>query len=301
MPMFSPFRALWKTLFHFRGYRPQRVTLLSLWRWLSQFPFSSGLGLLSTLDHVIYLSEDETQHTLASLNQGILSRLESDGYGIESVIYLSFDTAGSSSPVVLNLLRDAENLERRGAHLLSSQDIRGLKSVTGDIGAGAIVYVDDFCGTGSQFLRNRSQIAEHVTGAFSEFVLAPVICEEAYARVEDVGVVPIAGLKHTRGERPLHPACDLLPQDLKQRITDICYNMHPKLGLGFGELATMVVFYRNAPNTMPLVFRGNLGQSPLRGIFPRSDDLPYAPPTRLREKSIRLCQVEEGHQERCEP
>lgn len=273
--MLSFLRALWKILFYFRGYRPQPVTPLSVWRWLSQFPVSHRRQLLLLLDHVIYMSEQRTVASLVSLNQNILSRLRADDVELDRVIYVSIDTAGSSSPVMLNLLRDAENLVRRGAKFVDSKNRFSLRDLTGTIGSGAIVYVDDFAGTGKQFRGNREWAAQFILGTFSEFFLAPVICEEACQRMEESGVVPVSSLVHTTDQRPLHRESKILTDHWKSHIIDLCKEIHPKAGLGFGSLATMVVFYRNAPNTMPLVFRGSLKQSPYRGVFPRFDDFAF--------------------------
>lgn len=273
--MLSFLRAFWKILFYFRGYKPQPVTPLSVWRWLSQFPVSSRRQLLLLLNHVIYISEKATIQRLVSLNQNILARLRADDIGLDKVIYVAIDVAGSSSHVMLNLLRDAENLERRGARLVDSKDTYSLKDLIGTIGSGAIIYVDDFAGTGKQFRRNRDWTAQFILGTFSEFFLAPVICEEAYQRIEESGVVPVSSFMHTTDQRPLHRESKILTDDWKSHIIDLCKEINPNAGLGFGNLATMVVFYRNAPNTVPLVFRGSLKQSPYRGIFPRSDDLAF--------------------------
>jgi hypothetical protein len=40
------------------------------------------------------------------------------------------------------------------------------------------------------------------------------------------------------------------------------------------DLATMVVLYRNAPNSIPAVLRGSDKQAPFHGLFPRFKDLP---------------------------
>ena len=268
-------RVFWRIFFDFRGYRPQSVTPLSVGRWLSQFspPYRSQLYLL--LDHVVYYSEKATIQTLVSLNRRILDRLNSDCIGLDRTVYVAVDTAGSSSHVMLNLLRDAENLERKGASLVDSRDAYRLEELTSDIASGAIIYVDDFSGTGKQFRRARDWAAQFIVGAFSEFFLVPVICEEAHQRIAESGVVPVTSLTHTIQQRPLHRESEILSDDCKRNIVDLCAQINPNAGLGFNNLATMVVFYRNAPNTMPLVFRGSLGQSPYRGVFPRSDDLPF--------------------------
>ncbi len=215
-------RVLWKILFCFRDYEPQPVTLLSVWRWLFQFPSSCRNRLFRLLDYVIFVSERTTVQDLISLNQNILDKLSSDGIGLDSIICVAVDTAGSSSHVMLKMLRDAENLVRKGARLVDSQDARSLKKLTSDIGFGAIIYVDDFAGTGKQFRRNRDWAYQFIVGAFSEFFLAPVICEEAHQRIAESGVVPITRLRHTIGQRPLHQHSDILADDCREDIVNLC-------------------------------------------------------------------------------
>ena len=50
---------------------------------------------------------------------------------------------------------------------------------TNELEEGAIVYVDDFAGTGRQFCTTRDNVKENIVGSFVEFLLVPVICEEA--------------------------------------------------------------------------------------------------------------------------
>jgi hypothetical protein len=59
----------------------------------------------------------------------------------------------------------------------------------------------------------------------------------------------------------------------RERVAAICKGID-KFGLGYKGLATMVVLYRNAPNTVPVMLRGNVNQKPYFGIFPRWIDLP---------------------------
>lgn len=218
--MLSYLRALWKTLFSFRDYRPQPVTAKSVWRWLSQYPVSSRRHLLLLLDRIIYFSEKRTVGSLVSGNEIILSKLQQDGIGLDRVVYVAVDTAGSSSHVMLNLLRDAENLERKRAKLVDSRDIESLQESTGAIGSGAIIYVDDFAGTGKQFSGNRDWTAQYIIGSFSEFFLAPVICAEAWRRIESSGVVPVSNFTHTTDQRPLHQESKILPDNIKSHQSE---------------------------------------------------------------------------------
>jgi hypothetical protein len=226
------------------------------------------------LSKVIFITEGQTRSAIANLNKKIIGKLAADGIRPEQIIYVQIDEAGSSSPVMLNMLRDAANLGRRGFKFIDSKDITGLQELTSTINTGAIIYVDDFSGTGKQFTKNRRWVAQYIVGNFSEFFLAPCICEEAVNRISKVGVALYHQITHMKSERPLHPECAILENSIKEELRGICREINPAAGLGFEKLATMVILYRNAPNTVPLLFRGSLGQDPYIGIFPRSDDLP---------------------------
>jgi len=263
---------VFKLLTDFRDYKPQSVNPCAVFRWVRQYPLHCWGVLLALLDDVVYFSERETVSALSSLNERILGALAPEGIDITHVVYVSIDSAGSSSHLMLNLLRNTDNLEQQKAVLLDSKDLKGIHEHTRQIERGAVVYVDDFAGTGKQFCRNRNAMADYIVGSFSEFLLAPAICEEADRRIRTLGVEPIMHLLHTVDQRPLHRCCCGLSQARKVKVLDLCKQINRNCARGFGDLATMVVFYSNAPNTMPLVFRGNRGQSPYVGIFPRFDD-----------------------------
>lgn len=226
------------------------------------------------LSKVIFITEEQTKSALVTLNKKIIEKLDADGIKPEQIIYVQIDEAGSSSPVMLNMLRNTANLSRRGFNFTDSRDIIRLQELTSGINTGAIIYVDDFSGTGKQFTKNRRWVAQYILGNFSEFFLIPCICEEAVNRISRVGVALYYQITHLKSERPLHSECTILEDSIKDELRGICREINPATGLGFEKLATMVVLYQNAPNTIPLLFRGSLGQDPYIGIFPRSDDLP---------------------------
>lgn len=268
-------RALWRGITLFRHYQPQPVTALLLWRWLQQFPRNSWLELLALLGRLVFVSQTETDGYLEQQNNEVLSRLSVDGFGPDKIIYVALDTPGSSSGVMLNRLRDRQNLERRGAKFIYARDGDLMTKFSNALGSGAVVYVDDFSGSGRQFLRNRRKIAQFIAGNFSEFFVVACICEEGLTEVEAAGVVALPGMVHLKTARPLHDDCDLLNPISKQKLVGLSEGIHPRFGLGFERMATMVILARNAPNTTPLLFRGSLRQDPTKGIFPRWDDLPF--------------------------
>ena len=230
------------------GYRPKKVTVRSLLGWASQFPKEWRADLLEVAANLRFVSEAETVDWLETLNDGILRRLRRDGIGEKNVIYVATDKAGSSSGVMLNLLRDRANLERRGAVFVHYGEANKIQELTRRLRFGAVVYVDDFAGTGKQFLRSRKSVAESVVGAFSEFFLLPCICEEARCRIEREGVKAESGFVHTKSERPLRGECEFLEARVRDGLLALSSrHWKKKVGMGFDGLATNVVFYRNAP------------------------------------------------------
>ena len=72
----------------------------------------------------------------------------------------------AASGVMLNLLRDAARLEGRGCLFLHSCDVEGLREAAAHLGEGAVVYVDDFAGSGEQFCGVRDFVAELIPRNF---------------------------------------------------------------------------------------------------------------------------------------
>lgn len=260
----------------FRGYRPQPVTTQSFKKWIRQFESKDRAAILKLLNTVVYFTEEEVRATLVRLNRDLLKRLKEDGIPPEKIIYVQVHDAGSSSPVMLNMLRDAARLEQLKCYFKDSNDALGMNALTNKLEEGAIIYVDDFAGTGNQFCKQRKLMAQCIVGSFSEFFLVPSICEEAVSELATVGVEPVAGHKHLQADRPLHPSSTILGVEEKNRLTDLCKEINWNAGLGYKGLAAMVVLYRNAPNALPLILRGSLHQDPKCGIFPRITDRPLA-------------------------
>lgn len=264
-----------KAACRFTDYKPQAVTVESLETWLAQFPKQEHAILVRLLDRIRYFSEDETKSALLSLNERLVARLVKDGLTKHSIIYVQIGDAGSSSMAMLCMLRDAARLEGTGCSFLDSHNIPDLQETTGRLRNGAIVYVDDFSGTGNQFCSSHDFLAPYIQGNFSEFFLLPCICEEAERKVSSIGVEPIWHYRHRIADRPLHAECSRLRQGVRSRIVQLCRQVSGlSHGLGYRKMATMAVLYKNAPNTMPLVFRGNPSQDRYIGIFPRVQDLP---------------------------
>lgn len=258
----------------FHDYKPSPVTLSRTKKWIEQFNGKDRRTAKLLLKKVVYLSEKTTRNILVQQNQALMTRLAAVGLAPDKLVYIQVHDAGSSSPVMLNLLRDAAGLDRLGCHFVDAHDSLKLNKLTNEVGEGALIYVDDFVGTGNQFCKERQFAVQSVVGTFSEFLLVPCICEEGIYRLAKEGVEAVSGHVHSKVERPLHDNSHLLDSAAKQRMREINRGISAKMGLGYNDLATMVILYRNAPNTAPAVFRGSPNQAPFAGLFPRWKDLP---------------------------
>jgi hypothetical protein len=263
-------RAIWQ----FRGYDPQPITRKTFLRWLRQYPEADRPHLMALLEHVKFINRNEMRSILFDLNRQLMRRLEVDGISANRLLYLQVHDAGSSSPVVLNMLRDAAHLQRRGCHLIDASNAKAIYDTTNQLEYGAIIYVDDFLGTASQFEPVREFLARYIVGNFPEFVLAPAMTEEAILRLGRLGVEPVCRFVHGKADRPLNDASAIFQDDVRSRLVELCFDIDAMHGLGFGSIATMIIFYSGAPDTVPRILRGSSGQDPRCGIFPRHSDMP---------------------------
>jgi hypothetical protein len=262
--------AAWK----YRDYLPQPLTMRGVLRWIRQFDHNDRKPICELLGHVIYLPEKTVRQILIEQNAALMQRLIDAGLQPHQIIYMQVHDPGSSSPVMLNILRDAAHLDTRGCSFLDARNERGIADLTNDLAEGAIIYVDDFIGSGEQLGDERDFAMQFAVGNFVEFALVPSICEEGLIALEQRGIEVFAGHVHKKAERPLHNDSTILDLSTRDRLRTICNNIDGQIALGHRNMAVMVVLYRNAPDNVPVLLRGNAHQTPYVGVFPRTTDLP---------------------------
>lgn len=275
--MFEYGKAILNIWFKYSDYRPQPLTVSGLNAWIRQFPKKDRNTILYLFNSIEYISERETKRKLVHLNRELINSLEVrlEEFDYRKLIYSTFDTPGSSSHVMFNLLRDGDNLERKKVKIIDAGNAKMISEITADTPGGIIIYVDDFAGTGNQFKDAYNFASQYIQGTFSEFFMAPILCEEAYYNISSLGVIPVYDKIHKILDRPLHATSKILNEKDRDQLITICREINAKGGLGYKDMAAMVVYYRNAVNNMPQLFRGNLRQNPKIGIFPRSNDLDF--------------------------
>ena len=73
---------------------------------------------------------------------------------------------------IAEVLKEKAFLERMKCKFIDSKDVMGLNNTTNSIGDGAIIYIDDFIGSGTQLCKSRDFAFKHVIGNFSEFLVS---------------------------------------------------------------------------------------------------------------------------------
>ena len=260
---------IWRAYYRLRDYKPNRgqLTFFRVRDWVKQFPKECRDDAARLAANLVFLSQKQIISELTRLNTEIEERLVADDVSPKNIVYVSLDDPPSSSPAMCKLLRDQGDASSR--IFVPATSITKIYETTKRLRTGAIVYVDDFAGTGSQFKKARTDVRDYIDGTFSEFFLLPCICEEALGVVQDEGVVAIFTKCHTKSERPLLPESMFLEDKARKRLMEHSYNKWGQNSLGFGMLATNVILSHGSPDTTPIIFRGDLGQHPWFGIVPR--------------------------------
>ena len=263
--------------YRFRKYRPQRVSLKSVLAWLAQYPLQERSLVKRATLHIQYITDSVMLNELLERNSRLLQTLKNAQIPTKNIIYVSISDAGSSSHVILNMLRDHARLEAMGCKLLEAGNAGKLHETTAKLESGAIIYVDDFSGSGTQFCDQHNLIGGYIVGNFSQYFLLHTICEEAIQKIAKTGVDVWQAQIHERRLRPLSEASSLLTPNDREILVARAASIAKKGGLGYKNMASMVVFERNSPNTVPLIFRGDKGQKLFKGFIPRTTDLPPHP------------------------
>jgi hypothetical protein len=225
------------------------------------------------------MSDERIRRSLVRQYSTLRAKLDDAKIPLARTIFVSIDDAGSSSPVALNMLRDGAQLQQTQATLLDSKNIIGLHNKTAALARNndpmGIVYVDDFVGSGQQFEQSRTAAAANFVGNYSEFLLASVVCDEAIARLGSLGVEVLSPLVHSKAERPLLAGNSSVSATLRDQLLEISRRSLGSDGLGFNNMATMVILQSNAPDSTPLLLTGDYSVRPPKpGLFPRLQELP---------------------------
>ncbi|HWD37966.1 MAG TPA: hypothetical protein VG944_03905 [Fimbriimonas sp.] len=261
----------------FRNYSPRQITPLVAFRFLFQFPREVRGDIVNILKGVRYFSNEQVltlvkTEVVKSIESFLLARIPA-----ANIIVAPANMVGTSSNFVFEGVREAIGSEFPGVqfHLNGPSEARKFTSLKN---GAAVIFLDDFVGTGDQFLKSFRAWSDALGGRGARFVLiAAVACEEGKEKIEDKGALVQAPVIHTRGERLWQYCHENVGEDQMKRFAVLACELRTTQPFGHRNGGSMVVLSRNRPNNVSILFRGTDGQRIWYGLFPRSDQLVAKP------------------------
>lgn len=265
-------------------YRGAPVTSESVRAWLSQFGSNrKQRAVFELLKRLQFVSESEARSRLRSLHNTISRELgvleltsEQRKYSHIAVAYL--DKPGKSGAAYARLYANENRIYMNC--VIDRQE--SLQAARGETGHSALVFVDDFIGTGnsiiqylSEFFSERKNTNQEsapnifvaVTTGFSQGISAI----EDFISSEDLPVTLFVA--HTTGAEsrafadPSMFSSDETAAIALAEAKRFGESIEPKNPLGFGNIQSLVVFEDGCPNnTLPILWQRGKKWTPL---FPR--------------------------------
>lgn len=257
----------------FREYRPRRITAWSIYSYLRQYDPSHRLHALTLLKGIMFITRENLLNLMVQEIKKIVERADSDGIPAYSVVIVPASLAGQSSREIHGELSKDPRIKDFNVSLFDGNPMQ-LAQLIKKMSDPIVVFVDDFAGTGQQFIEAHKGWSSAIQ-PYSPvtYFVACVMCTPAITKVTVAGVIPSPGVEHKQEdmfERYSHQYCGF---DGHCILMSYATEIHSRWPLGFNNMGAMTVIYRNSANNMPFLLRGTQGQRVWRGLFPRIDQL----------------------------
>jgi hypothetical protein len=253
----------------FSGYRVN-VNEGRIDRWMNQFRDNHRDVAARVLDSVDFITNEQIseayRQALRSLPGWHMSQARRRGKW--RFVPFSF-SAGESGDSMLHMFRVANALQHRRYDecFIHIRDLPGAGLGEQD----AVVFVDDFSGTGDQAIRNwNSALAELLPERPSAFLV--LVAASAVARNRIKGETELTPVLHTvlrDADNLFHERCKCFSADEKNVILEYCRIAAPREPKGYGECGFVVVFSHSCPsNSIPILHVSN---QRWEGLFRRQE------------------------------
>jgi len=222
-------------------------------RWLAQFPDEDVPLAIDVIRAVRYVNASNLRAMTRQLFQIVSEELEARGY--DRAAFVAVGDAGSGSGTVARVLRE---LTRNSNYRMASM-IQVAQLPSGEVDA--IVFVDDFSGTGrtlEKWWENVEPIVRPTNAAI--FVGLLIINDRARQCIEGFAdVLAVEELAPTADV--FAPESIVFSDDDKARLLKNCRRTAcgPKYERGFGECGLLLAFKHGCPNnSLPILwYRGD--------------------------------------------
>lgn len=262
-------------------YKGRRIAIEDVRRWLGQFGTNVGQRLMfKLLLKLKFFEEDQIRQRLATLQQmigrDVAFRYEGKVPRLHDIITSYLDNPGKSGFQYAKLYGEENKIYYENIQEPSS----ALKSARSGTSVKALVFVDDFLGTGqsaiNSLLSMRDELLEvERTRGIPVFLCVIAGFQQSANTVEEE--LARRGLRiNVRIAEPLADAdrafsnqngtfCDADECEKARRLaSDLGARLEPKHPLGYGNSEALVVFERSCPNnTLPVIWASSNDWVPL--------------------------------------
>lgn len=188
----------------------------------------------------------------------IMAHLTQHGISPDEILVIQVDDLASSAARAVTTFRRNAKAGKKCHYCLAS-DTGALLALTRANQIKAIVYIDDFIGTGTQVQDARVSVTSAIGLSVAEYVIAAIVLEEAKT-ILDLECSVRQHYVHSRCERPLLSDChDFSPQERSVLYT-VSENVGAGHPLGYGMCASMIVLADDVPDNSPALLREALFQ-----------------------------------------
>lgn len=253
----------WYDRFRFYRQPPSRADIL---RWLAQFDASHSSIASKVLDNVIVISDAEIQQAYRAALDRIGGWSKSDVQRTGRWVFIGLGGQAESGPAMLHMFREAAGLEsdKYQEMFKTPADLPLMKLTAAD----TVVFVDDFSGSGDQFVARWATIRELIAGEARTYLFLAAVTAKALERLQEVDDLTVeAGRQLCEGENVLSDECTLFSPDEQLVVLEYCRRADRRNPMGWKKCGLLLVISRKTPNnSLPILHARSRRWTPL---FPR--------------------------------
>jgi hypothetical protein len=259
----------------FGSYQPQGVDRERIRIWLRQFQSEDFDLILRVLENVEFYDLARLHELLRALHKAIRTQAHSDGFrNLENLVFVPIGETAESGQEIIRRYRNVNRTINAKAKLAQVIELPKLLYEADKTGEKlALVFLDDFIGTGKKVSDYWKQVlSHHIYPNRTMYVGTAVACNIGLRRVEDETPLHVIPVHIVRDRHLINETNQFTPAE-KYRIRSYCDEVgNPPLGIG--SLGVMVAFAHGCPNNTLSILRGSKLQRHRRGILPRFEDIP---------------------------
>ncbi len=259
----------------FGAYQPQPVTRSTLWDWLRQVEPQDYELLIRLAECVHYYDVPGMSMALRQLHRAIRDQLIADGIPqIRRMVFVPPGEPGESGHEILRRYRNVNSLQQTSARLKLVPQLQEVVVEAQEASEGlAVIFLDDFVGTGDQIERYwREVLVQVIPPPLPALYIGTIAaCDEGVIKVQSATPLKVIPVHFTPAVAHLR-TCPRFTDAEKDRLRQYCGAIGNQ-PFGYGNLELLLAFTHGSPDNTISLLRGAKGQRKWKGILPGYSDL----------------------------